>query len=794
MNNSSLHPKKILKVIFLLLVFLILGTAGWVVWVFKSSVPIDSGKLEIKGLSAEVQVVRDTFGVPHIKAQKTEDAYRVLGYIMASERLFQMEMQRRMASGELSEVIGERALGMDKLFRTLGIAHQSEEMMAYKKLTNQFDPQMLKDADAFFDGINQFQERGPLPIEFKLLSIKPRPFSIKDAQAFIGVMAYSFGMATMQDPLLSKLHQKLGMELVTPLRTGGPLETLKNERYVYQNTILPKIKDLFEGMGDVFPLFDGSNGWVIAKNRSESGFPILANDPHISFSHPGVWFEAHIQTPSFENYGHYLALVPFSVLGHDRNKGWGFTMSLTDDMDLYREEIDWKKKQYKFKEQLFPLIERKEKIKIRSALDVDLPVTLTKHGPLMNNGILGENLSLKWSYLENWQNSSDLVSVLYKMGRAQTMDEFKLAVEDGKAPGLNILYADKNNIAWWMFGDITVRNSKTNSDFILDGASGEHEPVRLLSFKEKPFLENPPEGIIVSANSRPTQFPQDQRGDFQPDYRRATIHQILIQKEKWNLEDLKVVQTLSMNFENKKILAKLIELIGNETNWQKGKGKELCSEIKDWDFVSNADSRPALLFYTWSGFVTRLILDKLSDEEYETYIKLSGGSDFLNKTIFDEQSPWWIGKDKQKLVRSAFLKTIDHLEKKLGADSSNWKWGDLHTLEFKHPIGKMKPLNWIFNLGPYPMSGALQEVNNERYFGIDFSIVAGPSTRRLIDFGAPERSWGILPTGNSGHLFSPHYNDQFTLFSEGKYRPMFLNESDYKKSDGKTLIFYSSSL
>jgi penicillin amidase len=791
MNTISLHPKKILKFLFLLLILFILGISGWSFWVLKSSVPKISGKLEIRGLRFDVEVVRDTFGIPHIKAKNTEDAYRVLGYIMASERLFQMEMQRRMANGELSEILGERTLGIDKLFRTLGVARQSEQMIAHKKSTHQFDPQMIKEADAFFDGVNQFQAQGPLPFEFRLLRIKPRPFSLKDAESFIGVMGYSFGMATLQDPLLSKLHQKLGGELIEPLRTGGPVGQKSHERYVYQDAVLPKIKDLFEGMGDAFPLFDGSNGWVMSGKRSESGFPILANDPHIAYSHPGVWFEAHIVTPEFENYGHYLAIVPFAVIGHNREKGWGFTMSLTDDIDLYKEDIDWNKKTYRFKDQVVALSMRSEKIKVKSALDLNLPIAETQHGPILNNGILGENLAIKWSYLDDWKNSTDLVTVLYKMGRARTMEEFKLALSDGKAPGLNVLYADKKNIGWWMFGDVVIRNNKTRSDFILDGASGENEPVRHLSFEEKPHLENPPEGLIVSANSRPANFPKDQWGDFQPDYRRATIHQILTQKEKWNLEDLKVVQSLSMNFENKKVLAKLIELIGPNPKWKEEKTSELFLEVKNWDLVSMEKSRPPLLFYTWTGILTRIILDKLSDDEFASFIKLSAGSDFLNRTLFDEDSPWLRGRHKKMLVMWAFEKTIKDLEKRIGNNQEKWTWGSLHQLEFSHPLGKLRPLNLIFNHGPYPMNGAIQEVNNQKFNGTNFNIVAGPSTRRLIDFAHPEKALGILPSGNSGHIFSPFYKDQTPLFIQDKYRPMSLNESDYKEQEDQTLIFYS---
>ena len=791
MNKRLHHLKKALTFSFFSLLILLVLIAGGGYVFFKSRVPKLSGQFALKGLDSEVKVIRDSFGIPHIEAQTNADAYRVLGYIIASERLFQMEMQRRMASGELSEVFGDKTLEVDKLFRTLGVKFYSDKQVSERLKNKLFHPEMIKEAEAFFDGVNQFQEEGPLPVEFKILGLKPRPFSLADAQAFIGVMAYSFGTATFQDPLFTKMRNRLGSDLIDELRTGNEEEDSSETRTVFHN--IQNIHDSLESLQGAFTLFEGSNGWVVSGERSESGFPLLASDPHISYSHPGVWFEAHIKTPTFENYGHYLSIVPFAVQGHNRDKGWGFTISLTDDMDLYAEKVDWTNRTYSFKGQSFPLDRRKEVIKVKGQKDVEIIVHTTGHGPLLKNGILDGDVALKWSYLDSFKTSAkDLVSVLYGIGQARTMSEMKEAIADGKAPGLNILYADKKNIGWWMFGDVVIRKKGLKSDFILDGASGDDEPLGLMKFEDKPHLENPPEGIIVSANSRPEAFPSDQRGDFQPDYRYATIKQILAQKNKWTLDEFKMIQPLSMNFENKVILSELLNLTAGQSFWKEKGFESYLDDLKNWDFESKSESRSALLYYSWCAEINKLILQALTEEEYQLYTKTANDSYLLRRILFDKSSRWWNNREPELLLTEAFEHSINRLKKDLGNDSSKWKWGALHSLEFVHPIGRVPPFNYLFNLGPYPLGGATQEINNQRYVGLNFSIKTGPSTRRLIDFSHPEKALGILPTGNSGHLLSPHYKDQLESFLKGDYRAEWLDAQDYTRDldiQERTLLF-----
>lgn len=784
------RKKKSTKYWLMGLLFIIIACVLYGLYFVKSSLPPMDGELHLKNLNSSVSVRRDQYGIPHIAAGNSQDAFRALGFVVASERLFQMEMQRRVANGELSEIFGNKMLSTDKLFRTLGLRASMAQMLEQKIQNKTLDLKMWGELVAFYDGVNQYQLTQKLPLEFSLLGIKPRPFSALDGYAFIGLMSFSFGVATSQEPLMTKLRARLGVELSNELRNElTPFESTQIEkdkmateskkRVVNTKNDYP-VSQILTALEEGFTLFEGSNGWIVSAKRSASGFPILANDPHISYSQPGVWFEAHIKTPEYESYGHFLSVLPFPVLSHNRERGWGLTMSLIDDMDLYREELNPKFKTYRFKDKDFSYRERLEVIKVKGEKNAQIVVLTTQHGPILDDVFTNpadKSLALKWAF---HHSDNDPLYALYKMGRAKNMEEFKAGVALGKAPGLNVLYADKQNIGWWIFGEVATKSTRLGSDFILDGASGLDEYTGVLSFEQKPHAENPPSGLIVSANSRPVSAPEQLRGDWQPDDRYKTLFALLTQKTTWSVEEFKEIQTLSLNLENKLILTELLKTVDFENLWKKERAASYLEILKKWDFISHADSVAPSLYYTWCREITKMLLQDLRPEEFEAFAKLPNNWNFFKRVVLNPDSSWWKKNDRKKVFTDAFNNTIESLRQELGEDSSNWTWGHLHTLEFVHPIGSKKPFDRIFNIGPIEMSGASHEVNNQKAagYGDGFKIKAGPSTRRIIDYRSPEVAWGILPVGNSGHLLSPFYKDQLELFSKGLYREEWLDDKD----------------
>ena len=779
MNTSPSKKKKLKISLFLFAILILIVLVGGYEFV-KSRVPQMNGELVLRNLDGQVEVIRDQNGIPHIHAKSNRDAFRALGYIMASERLFQMEVSRRLAQGELAEIFGEKALATDQLFRNLGLKSESEKMINKKLANISYDSQMMEEVGAFYDGINQFIESGPKPIEFVLLGLKPRPFSMVDGQSFVGLMGFSFGVAIMTEPLLTKLVTRIGGDLVEDLRNEkipGNHTRVVDFDHSLSKKVLNIIADLEKG----FNLFEGSNGWVLSGKKTVSGAPLFANDPHISYSQPGIWFEAHIKTPTFETYGHFLSLIPFPILSHNRERVWGLTMSLTDDMDIYKEDIDLQKKTYVYKGEKRNLTERVEVIKVKGAPDFNLNVFSTHHGPVLDYAlsetIAEKSLALQWTF---YDEDNDPLTTMFKMGRAKDMTEFKAAVATGKAPGLNILYADKENIGWWMYGEIWKKRPGLKSDFILNGQSGEDEILGSVDFEDKPHLENPTNGIIISANSRPNGFPESIRGDWQPDDRYKTIENILLHKEKWSPEETMELQTLNMNFENKPLLETLVR----DTIFSNLKEKESYEKyfviLKSWNLSSDIDSAAASIYYSWTRQIQIMLLKDLTADEREVFAKVPNGWIFFKRVVLDPLSPWWKKYERGSLFKEALIQTIADLERKFGLDTRDWQWGKLHTLEFAHPFARIKPLAALFNLGPYPVGGGTQEVNNQKVstYLNSFPVVAGPSTRRIIDFSHPERSWGILPTGNSGHMLSPFYNNQVQKFLGGQYREQLLELSD----------------
>ena len=718
---------------------------------------------------------------------------RALGFVAASERLFQMEIQRRLANGELAEIFGPKLLSSDKLFRSLGLRFYSSQMVDYKIAHKTIDLKMWSEVEAFYDGVNQYQMTHKLPLEFTLLGIKPRPFSAIDGYAFIGLMGFSFGLATSAEPLMTKIRERLGDELTNELRNElTPFEMskiekekmsgLKSRRVVSDKNHYP-VSQILADLEQGFSLFEGSNAWVLSGKRSASGFPILSNDPHIGFSNPGVWFEAHIKTPEYENYGHFLALIPFPILAHNKERGWGFTMSLVDDMDLYREKLNPKFKSYQFGDKQLSYHERLEVIKVKGEKNSEIVILTTQHGPILDEVFSNpdeKSLALKWSF---HQINNDPFYALYKMGHAKNMEDFKEGVALGISPGLNVLYADKKNIAQWLFGEVVKKSSRLSSDFILDGSSGLDEYTGTTDFDQKPHTENPPSGQIISANTRPIGTPMaalDLRGDWQPDDRYKTLFALISQKESWSVSELKEIQTLNVNLENKLLLEAMLKSLNFDNPWKKKRAKTYVDILKKWDFISDSHTIAPSLYYTWCREMIKILLKDFSPEEFDTYTKLPHHWNFFKRVVLNVNSSWWKKVDREKVFSEAFNNSIESLRQEFGEDSRNWNWGHMHTLEFVHPLGRLKPFDKIFNIGPVEMSGSSQEVNNLKISGYNegFKIKVGPSTRRIIDFGHAGVAFGILPTGNSGHLLSPFYKDQMHLYANGLYRNEWLNEED----------------
>ncbi|GAB4012478.1 MAG: penicillin acylase family protein [Bdellovibrio sp.] len=759
---------------------------------FKSYLPKTEGTLKMEGLSAPVSVYRDRWGIPHIVAENDSDLFRAYGYTVASDRLFQMEMLRRIANGTLSELLGNdpELIKADTLLRKLRLRKSAEEYLKVNR--EKMDPQMLQLVDSFLSGVNFYVKKHGLPLELKLVGMKEfKPFELQEIMGVAGYMGLSFAEGMIADPLKTMLLEEFPPEMVNELylREGADKnQAVSNKVVRVDQQWYRDIVSALKTIDDRFGLYNGSNSWVLSGKRSKNGLPLLANDPHIAFASPSVWYEAHLKTPSWEIYGHFVPLAPFPAIGHDKNRAWAVTMAEVDDQDFYLEQIDLTQKAVMFNNKWEQLRIEQEVIKVKDGEDVKIDVLITPHGPVMDGtdfSIKGKALALKWAY---HHSENHTISAIYQMMRAQNYEDFKKALALGVTPALNVSYVDKEgNIAWHIMAKIPILPKGVRTDQVLDGSTGKHEYIRYAKFEENPYVLNPESGVIVTANYYPEWNPAklSLQGYWQPAERYERISNLLKEQELWSIEELKAIQFDSyvMQFENfKKLLPQLNIKFRDEID------QKAFKLLTRWDGFSKKESRESSIFHMWFFELSKQILgDELGEERLATFAKVADLLHFMKYALTHPESKWWDDRrtvneveTREQILEKAFLAAVDRLKNRLGPNINHWQWGKLHTIEFMHPFGRKKPMDKIFNLGPYAAQGGYSQVDNmsTNRFDDSFKVNLGPSTRRLIDMSDPTRSLGILPTGNSGVIQSPHYSDQVPLFLNGKYRPQFLEIND----------------
>lgn len=789
--------KKILKV---LLVLIILVTISGFVYYFHSK-PTYSGSQDLANISNETTVYFDDYGIPHIYAENRIDAATTLGYVHAQDRLWQMEVLRRIAPGRLSEIFGEVMLKNDKLFASLGIEEASEE--AIKNLDK--NSESYKIMVAYLDGVNQFMDEGPTPIEFKLVGVEAKHFELKDIYNTIGYMSFSFAMAHRTDPMLSVIKEKLGDEYLKELNIDiNPNTTLIKTTNMEVEHVTDMMASINVIMGNSpIPPFIGSNSWVVSSEKTSTGSVLFANDPHIGFAQPAVWFEAHIVTPNYEMYGYHLAGVPFPFLGHNRKYAYGLTMFENDDIDFYKEEnhpTDASK--YKTENGYESYTTVTKTIKVKDAEDVILEIKSSRHGPIMNNIVAGistaDPLAMSWIYTKIENRVAEAVHIL---SSANSMEEFKKGVSLIHAPGLNIMYGDaEGNIAWWAAGKLYKHKPHVNTKFVLDGASGEDEITEYLDFSENPMAENPSWNYVYSANNQPDSI----AGMLYPGYylaedRAKRIVSLLEAKNDWD----KASFSTMINDVKSAVSSGIIEEFTSIMDFNSfSKNEQRAIDVLQlWDGTNTVDAIAPTIYNKWIYlYLKNTFEDELGESLFKQFNTTHLAKRVVADQIYKDESIWWDDvktsekKETKKEILSKSLKeAVAALEIQLGADIKNWNWGSVHTLEHGHPLGAVSFLNYLFgfNVGPFPINGAREVINNRGYTLDDtgiYNVKAGPSTRRIIDFSDIENSLSILPTGQSGNPFSEHYNDQAEMFNTGKFRKMKMNKAEIIEVSTK-LIF-----
>ncbi|RUA28696.1 MAG: penicillin acylase family protein, partial [Bacteroidetes bacterium] len=765
----------------------------------ESQSPKYAGELHINnGITDSVYVVYDTYAIPHITAKSEEDAFFALGYAHAQERLFQMDLIRRLAKGELAEILGPKLIPTDKMMRTLGI---KEMAINSAKEFRQQQPKMDKAAEAYLNGINYFIAKDRLPVEFTILGYKPTKFTLEDSYCNLGYMALGFTMTMKEEPLMEHIYESLGDAYLTDLG----LDSASNYDQYYaakpqEEALASIMKELQKAEQNIpLPLWEGSNNWAISAKRSKSGKALLANDTHIKYGQPSVWFEANLTYPNGGIYGYFLAGVPFPIMGHNENLGWGLTIFPVDNMDMYLETQNPDNVQeYRVLDHWEHFKMRKEIIKVKGEKDLVFEIRSTRHGAVLNdayNDIAKNNnqpVSLWW--VLNKINTKAFEAT-YKMMHAQNIGEFEKAMPDIDLLGLNVVYADKDdNIAWWACAKIPKRPQGVNSKRYIDGANDSLNHLVFYDFKDNPQSVNPAEGYIVTANNAPPAVHNiNYPGYYAPGYRAQRLKDLIVGQEKWDVESMKRLQLDNHSDRD----MRLAELIYSEAEIS-DKEVEMMDLLDRWDGNYDVNSKGAIVYNRLIYFILKDAMeDELGEEVFSKLKTTYALRSKIEKLFMNEESVWWDNKNTEKkesrsdIFTLAVNQTYESLTKQLTPDYEAWKWGNVHQLEFVHPIGRKKPMDKIFNLGPFPMPGGNEVVDKEGFTYSDeskYMVTSGPAMRLLMDFSKPYDAIGVIPTGQSGNFMSPHYSDQMELFINGKYRKQISRNSDLPEESTRVLF------
>jgi penicillin amidase len=788
------------KIGLFLLTFIIIVVVA--AFVYKNSLkPNYKGTEILADLQEQVRVYYDDYGIPHIFANNDLDAQTALGYVHAQDRLWQMELVSRISAGRLSEIFGEVALESDKFYLSLGIDKKAKEIVANIDKTTPYYKQTM----AYLKGVNAYIKNGDTPIEFTILGVNKEAFNLVDIYNVFGYMSYGFAMGNQTDPLLSAIQEKLGNEYLKNLNLIiDPKSTLIKTHSKSIESDAVAFSKMIDEIRDksMVPPFVGSNSWVLSPDKTKNKQVIFANDPHIGFSQPATWYQAHIKTPTTEIYGFYLAMTPFPLLGHNYHLAYGLTMFENDDIDLYLEKNNTDNdKEYLYGDVYKKYQIRTEPIPVKDAETVQHTIRETIHGPILNDVVkqikTTHPVSMYWVYNHR---PNKMLEACYYMSRAKNIEEFKKGPSLIHAPGLNVMYGDEaGNVAWWASANLYKRANNAPTKLFLDGSNPEDFNIDYRPFSENPQAINPNWKYVYSCNNQPDSTVSKRYipGYFITQDRAKRVVDLIDQKNDWTLAD-----TQEMITDITSSIApdlKTILITNIETKELREIDKEAINELANWKGDATLKSIGTTIYTQFHyEYLKAVFNDELGKEIYNQLRKTHLMGRMLEPLMKEKYNIWMDDVHTKDYKESnadiqfiAFQKAVDVLAKQLGTDVNTWTWDRVISVEHKHPLGNVAALRSTFNVGPFKTTGTNEVLNNQIYFRnaeSKYEIHGGPSTRRIIDFSDVDNAKAIIPTGNSGRVFSKHYRDQAQDYLDGKFIPMLLNENKIKELDNKLVL------
>lgn len=794
--------RRVLALLALAVVALVGGSGAWLYWRTHICLPQLEGTIALPGLSGRVEVLRDSHGVPHLRAQSLEDLFFAQGYVTAQDRLWQMDLSRRVALGELSEIFGERALRFDIENRTLGFRRVCERAVV------DTDTEVRKLFSAYARGVNAFisthLER--LPIEFMLLDYQPRLWQEADSLAIALNMAKTLNTTWPDELMRERIRAKVNPQLYADLFPDrspldhpvaepvsgspdiAPLAAFQRaspsapeiaaphpsiSQYV-EHGIADSVLAALAGEETSPPAALGSNNWVVSGAHTQSGLPLLANDPHLGHSVPSVWYMIHLKAPGLNATGVSLPGLPAVIIGHNERIAWGMTNTGPDVQDLYAESFNFREPdRYLHGNEWVKAEVREEVIKVREARDHKFTVKATRHGPVISQDG-NRDLALRWTALE----PGALQFPFFGINQAQNWDEFTSALRHFSGPMQNIVYADVDgNIGYYAAGWIPIRAQEDGS-VPSPGSTDAYDWTGYVPFESLPRAYNPPSGIIATANGRvvPDDYPYRVTEKWEAPYRTARVYELLEGGAKFAIADMLRIQNDIHTMEDKWLAGELLAAAAKHAP-ENPEARYALSLLEKWDGEARANSAATLVCeVTQRALLERIVAPKLGPDLSGYYWPMSAV--FL-QNVFERQWSRWLPPDDADFA----MTLMKSLEAGVGripaivgsADRNAWRWGDTIQLTFRHPLSSAAPLlGYVLDLGPVPQSGTGTTVKQT-------TRTLGPSMRMVVDLANLDNSVQNITLGESGQVFSPYYKDQFEAWYNGRSFPMSFSDAAAEK-------------
>lgn len=784
--------RKVLFSLLILLLLLLLVPLGWFVWRARRALPRYEGDLQLAGLAHPVRVLRDERAVPHLYAQSEEDLFVAQGFVHAQERLWQMDILRRATRGRLAEIFGKAALALDKENRRLGLGSVADRAVA------SLDEDSRRRLEAYARGVNAFLEsrRGPLltsglALEFMLLRYQPESWRPADSLA-IGLNMFKLLTNVWRRELARmRVSAQVGPERAAdlfvsradddhPIAVPVKRQRRRRPRVFVAHRCRHSLTEILAAQPLSAP---ASNNWAMAGARTASGAAMLANDMHLPHGVPSIWFINHLHAPEVNVAGFSLPGFPGVIAGHNQRIAWGFTNHMADTQDLFLERFDPADRSRYMTPTGWQTAERRlEHIVVRGADDVDLEVLITRHGPIVHDD--GEfKLALAWTALDPAQAPSSFSSFLL-LNRARNWDEFTRAFADYGGPPQNVVYADADgNIGYHAAGRVPLRRNG-HGEVPVRGDSNQFDWVDTIPFEHMPHAFNPPEGILATANNRvvPDDYPYYVTEGWIAPARVARIYQLLQEEKKFTPADFLAIQGDIVSRPDRFLAGQLVAA-GSTVSSHPPERAQVLALLAAWDGSMQAHSAAPLLTTTTRTRLLEELLRPHLGKDWRSYSWFMAPV-FLENVLRVRPERWLPPNypSYDELLLAALDRALEQLQRETRSPAvAHMRWGEQMRVRFIHTVGEKIPIlrRW-FSVGGPPQSGGRYTVKQTgRRFG--------PSERLVVDFSDLDATQMNITLGQSGHVASPHYKDQFRAWLEVRSFPAPFTDAAVERAARHTL-------